>query len=89
MSVVAKNRNVLLAGLIVAALMAMFPPWTYTYVPESTHVTRHGYAPLWSSSEPDVTWSPSVDFSRLALQWVIVGAAVGGVVLLRSRGRGE
>lgn len=83
-----KQRNVLSLGVLVAVLMAIFTPWSYT---DSGFA---GHAPLWDP--PYVGYSGSIDLFALRggssleidipllmLQWLLV-AAVTAVLIKTS-----
>ena len=91
-------------GVVAIVLMGIFPPWNLTFDLHSesggVHSTNPaGYAPIYEPPKPPETpqWSfpvytVSIDVSRLMIQWAIVGAVTGGLVLiLRSNmgGRGR
>lgn len=81
--------------LVVAALLfvasGVCPPWIYTVNGQSFHSERPaGYALVMKPPEPmqsNLASGVKLDFSRLVVQWLVLAALTGGVLLLEERPR--
>lgn len=78
-------RILIAAGMIFVA-MGLFPPWTYTLDATSIHREKPaGYALIVSPPNPEndaPAFGVRLDISRLLIQWLILAAAAGGLLLL-------
>jgi hypothetical protein len=95
------KQNIVLMGIILTILMALFPPWVYVDDGKVAHPM--GYAPIWKAPiqrhdqsaeifgiklqlSAQSQTANSIDIFRLMVQIAIVCAVTGGaVVLLRGR----
>jgi len=85
----AKQKKVLWIGMILMALMGLFPPWVMVYpsfmgtdIKRSIVIVPAGYAPIFNPPATRGWGAPRLDFSRLFLQWGTVGILVGGLLLI-------
>lgn len=83
----AKKRRLLQVGIAVAVLMGVFPPWTDSFHYEQLHSQgAAGYAFILDPPKTEMLHSITIDVSRLLVQWVVVGLAVGcGMLFLREQ----
>lgn len=80
-----KHRKILLSGILVIVLMGLYPPWLYT----RSHAFSYseipaGYSFILSAPKPEYSSSEygvKIDIPRLFIQWVLVVAAMGAVIL--------
>lgn len=84
-----KQKNILLVGLFIFALMGLFPPWNFRFE-GSVVVNRPGpYAFIFSppTYQPyGVEGAPHIDTSRLMVQWaIVVGVCCGLFILLKDK----
>jgi hypothetical protein len=85
-----KQRKLLQAGIAVAALMGIFPPWTDSFLFNSTDSQFHsqgsaGFAFIFNPPKAEMLHTISIDVSQLFVQWVVVAMAVGcGLLFLRE-----
>jgi hypothetical protein len=82
------QRNLIGIGVAVVVLMGVVPPWAETYQDRSISQVHRpvGYMPLWlppPSSRSGAAYGVRVDWSRLSLQWLLVGVTTGGLCLVR------
>ncbi len=84
------QKVVLGVGIGAIALMGLFPPWNLTFAVRGLHsTTPAGYAlisepPALSPDKDARFYTVSIDIPRLLIQWAIVAAVTGGLVLLIS-----
>jgi hypothetical protein len=93
------SKIVLLTGVAVLILMALYPPWVryelrWIQRPNSNafegtvYNHRVGYAFITTPpSDPPTTYlgTAFIDLTRLVIHWVVVAAITGGVLVLWSR----
>jgi hypothetical protein len=94
------KRNIILMGVILSILMAIFPPWVY--VDDSKVAHPMGYAPIWKAPvirhdqsaevfgikfqlSAQTETANSIDIFRLMLQIAILCAVTGGAAVLLKR----
>jgi len=84
----AKQRRLLQVGIAVAVLMGVFPPWTDSFRNEHLHLHSQGaagYAFILDPPKTKMLHSITIDGTRLLVQWIVVGLAVGcGLLYLRE-----
>ncbi len=72
-------------GLVLLALLGLFPPWTQS-ITAPTGFRKEvplAYGFILSPPEPQSEiYSVTLDFRRLAVSWAVVMFVVGGVVVL-------
>jgi cobalamin biosynthesis protein CobD/CbiB len=77
------------AGLLLLALLGLFPPWTESVTAYTGYHQERplGYGLLWSPPEPrDRDYSVALDYQRLAVSWAVV-IFLAGVVVVLLQGR--
>lgn len=84
-----KQQKIVIVGIVLFALMGLFPPWTYTVDAQAIHRERPaGYTLIISPPEPEekaIAFGVKIDISRLVIQWLVLVAATGlGVIATRS-----
>jgi hypothetical protein len=83
------RRWLLVAGLGVAVLMGLFPPWLYTVdAPGFTSSDPAGYSFI--AAPPSRRFSRPIDgvrfdVTRLLVQWTLVAGGLGATLLLVQR----
>lgn len=83
-----KQRIVILAGMVVAVLIGLFPPWDYVYdytrmgIFGIARIEPAGYHLIFLPPNPPVSYSAKLSIARLLIQWVILGIAVTGTFFL-------
>lgn len=93
------QKAALVIGVGAIALMGIFPPWNLTFDYHSeggrgSHSAKPaGYAPIYHPPKPPEAVYPvytvSVDLSRLLIQWAIVAAVTGGLILILRSNTGD
>jgi hypothetical protein len=88
-----RQRIILFAGIVVFALMGLFPPWKIAWKHDPRFVRVAQYSFIF---EPDIKWGnvevtdwPSdfmlrLDFDRLVVQWIVAIVFFGGMILIFS-----
>lgn len=88
MKIQMKQRKILIAGVALIALMALFPPWTYTFKYQSTYSEEPaGYSFIADPPRPRATRRTDgvkLDIARLTVQVVAVLALMGIGLLVVS-----
>ncbi len=78
------RKGVVLAGFIAVFAMGAYPPWNQTYTRGNFSQHESAYGWLFKPPYPDVAahdyWKIEVDIQRLALQWILISIAVGGLL---------
>ncbi len=72
-------------GLVLLALLGLFPPWTQSITaPTGYHQEKPlGYGFILSPPQPESgVYSVTLDFRRLAVSWAVVTFVIGGLVVL-------
>ena len=85
-----KQRTVLIAGIAVFILMGLFPPWTLTVENDMFKAERPGHYGFIAvpPAPPNDRLGLKLNFSRLAVQWIMVVMATGvGVFLTSNRSK--
>jgi len=81
-------RILIVAGAIFVG-MGLFPPWTHTFNAESGHHEKPaGYALIVAPPKPEfhkAFFGVRLDISRLLIQWVVLFAATGGLILFTNK----
>jgi len=81
-----KQLRILTAAGVIFVAMGLFPPWTYTLDMQSIHREKPaGYALIVSPPNPEKdapAFGVRLDISRLLIQWLVLAAATGGLLLL-------
>ena len=85
-----RERRIIAAATAIIVLMALFPPWTYTFSPPGAARTENpaGYAFLMTPPPPESSSHVAgvgLDVTRLALQIGIVALISGGLLVFRRR----
>jgi hypothetical protein len=81
MSLTSVQKKVLLAGVVVAVLMAAFPPWVHTF---PNREEPGGYAFI--GTPPTGQYGGfRIDRTGLAIQWVATAACVGVGLLFAAK----
>jgi hypothetical protein len=70
------QRAVMLAGVVVFALMGLFPPWA------EPDYGSAGYGFIGTPPDPKRSVGLHIDVARLIVQWVVLAAVVGTTVML-------
>lgn len=86
-----RQKQVLVAGIITAALIGLFPPWLhYTEFPGGhTDAEPAGHRPLFSPPRAREGYlAIGVDYGRLFVYWTVVGLLTGAAALA-LRGKPE
>ena len=95
------SRNMLFAGLVVVALMALFPAWvrceirwiqrpnSNTFEGAAYHRSAEYAFVLTPPTTADQTDASFIDLPRLAIQWAVVAAVTAGVLAWSGRKKGE
>ncbi|MCF8051403.1 MAG: hypothetical protein K9L59_09220 [Desulfobacterales bacterium] len=88
-----KQVKVVIASAAIFIAMGLCPPWTYTLDSESIHREKPaGYALIIAPPAPErkaPAFGVRLDISRLLVQWLVLGAATVGAVLLVKEPRVE
>lgn len=75
------QKNILVIGIIVIVLMAIYPPWTFT-----GYILSSGFAiPEQAGDYALITKPPGsckIDLRRLGVQWAVVAIATGGLLVI-------
>lgn len=81
-----KQRIILIIGVLLFALMGLFPPWINTLYGEIHQVLPAGYAFIASPPNPKfLDGGVSLDISRLVVQWFILIVVTGfGLVVTKT-----
>jgi len=91
MTINKKQKKIIIAGIVVFILAGLFPPWIYTLHVQAFDTEKPAeYALIFyppDTEEYDPEYGVELDFSRLAVQWLVVIAATGLGVLLASKER--
>ena len=78
------QKTALWIGIIVIALIGLFPPWVQMHEVEGPYKGKYdkGYSPIFAPPK-----SPAeIDISRLLIQWFIVAViAAGAIVTLKDK----
>ena len=81
-----KQLRILISSGVIFVAMGLFPPWTYTLDAQSIHREKPaGYALIILPPNPEKdapAFGVRLDVSRLSIQWLILVAATGGLLLL-------
>lgn len=86
-----RQRNVVAAGLVLAALVGLFPPWESRrpFAPGASLVRHIGHSALFSPPHIDTitngTTSVAVDTQRLVAYWAVLLLVTGAVAVLSGR----
>lgn len=85
------QRKILMGGLLLFLFLGLFPPWVYTFNYQSVHAERPAhYAFIAWPPEPKMggfAHGVAIDISRLLVQWLVLGAAIGfGMFFTRTKG---
>jgi hypothetical protein len=79
-------REPLIVSSVLFIAMGIYPPWTYTLDASEIHRKKPaGYSLIIAPPAPErngTAHGVQLDLSRLLLQWLILGAATGGALLL-------
>ena len=85
--------KIVIASAAIFIAMGVFPPWIYTLDAESIHREKPaGYALIIAPPPPErkaPAFGVRLDISRLLVQWLVLGAATVGAVLLAKEPRVE
>ena len=76
-----KQRVVLLFGIVIFAIMGLFPPWTVVFKDDGLG-RAHAFLfspPTENSFGGRYIKSTSIDFVLLLFQWFVVGATTAGL----------
>ena len=78
-----KQKKVLLIGIAVIVLMGLFPPWQETRARENRPLSRSpaGYHFILTPPSGYRSIGYTLDFARIAVQFIEVGAITAGAVL--------
>lgn len=86
MTLNSKQLRILIAGVVIFVAIGLFPPWTYTFNAESIPSEKPaGYALIVSPPNPEQAvpvFGVRLDISRLLIQWLVLVAATGSLLLL-------
>lgn len=81
-----KQHRMLIAAGVIFVAIGIFPPWTYTLEAQSIHREKPaGYAFIVSPPNPEENapaFGVQLDIPRLLIQWLVLVAATGGLLLL-------
>jgi hypothetical protein len=77
-----RQQSIVSLGVALFVLMSLIPPWKYSLDASGVVYSRPArYAFIGSPPEPEaavtLAGGVEIDFSRLILQWLVVGAATG------------
>ncbi|MBI5044058.1 MAG: hypothetical protein HZC10_09595 [Nitrospirae bacterium] len=93
MTLNSKQLKVVIAAAVIFIVMGLYPPWIYTLDVESIHSEKPaGYALIIAPPTPEKNapaFGVRLDISRLLLQWLVLGAATVGAVLVAKGPRME
>jgi hypothetical protein len=78
-------RLIILAGIVLFVASCLYPPWEVV----SPKVHRdYGWGPLWHPPySGEYPYDVSVAWPRLTLEWAVIAAVTGGLVLVAVRDR--
>jgi hypothetical protein len=71
-----KQKIVFLVGLGIIVLMGLIPPWSDSYSGESFYDFLFSSPAFWRGGRP------TIDFTRLFLQWAVVVIATAGIIFI-------
>ncbi len=87
-----RRRRVLVVGLVLAAIVGLFPPWERRAVLDSGPVVvQAGHAPLFLPPKPPLSASVrvmityNVAYGRLLTYWAIILLATGAAYVLAGQ----
>lgn len=84
-----KQLRILIAAGVIFIAIGIFPPWTYTLDAQSIHREKPaGYAFIVSPPNPEENapaFGVQLDIPRLLIQWLVLVAATGGLLLLARK----
>lgn len=84
-----KQRNILIAGLVIVFLTGAFPPWTYTFKSSITYSEKPaGHYFILDQPSPEVNrglCGIKIDISTLFIQWIITIVAISIGLLLAAK----
>jgi hypothetical protein len=91
------QRKIVIASAIIFVAMGLYPPWTYTLDSKSglheTHSAKPaGYSLIVAPPAPERTSSAfgvRLDLVRLLVQWLVLGVATGGAIVIAKGSREE
>ena len=88
-----KQLKVVIASAVIFIAMGLYPPWIYTLDATSIHREKPaGYALIIAPPTPEKNepvFGVRLDISRLLVQWLVLGAATVGAVLVAKGPRVE
>jgi hypothetical protein len=89
------QRVVILSGIVLIAVIGLYPPWTVTYHPNGwkDEWIYHGHSLLFEAPAVRgahslsialdlLNWKASIDRERLLIEWAIVATVTAGLVLI-------
>ena len=78
-----RQHKTILIGIAVAVLMGLFPPWTNVFKWEEMHSEGPaGYSFILDPPQAQMMHTMRIDGTRLLIQWLVVGLAAYGSLLL-------
>jgi hypothetical protein len=88
------QKLILTIGAIIAIVMGLIPPWSYTLNFQSASRSKPaGYFAIVSPPQPEQNhpaYGVRLDSNRLVIQWVVIAIAIGvGLALLRKKNNSQ
>lgn len=86
-----KQKKIIVIGVVVIILMAIFPPWTHTYRYKTAYSNEPAgyrfifYPPDKKSKVNSMAHGIELDITRLCVQWIIFSMVTGLGVFLSSK----
>lgn len=82
------KRNVTIIAIIVFIVASLFPPWMYTA--RGIALKPIGYASIFFPPQvEDMSMCPKIDFSRLFIEYLVIGVTFSGFYLLLMKKSSE
>jgi len=89
------QKKIIAVGIIIGALMGLYPPWTINTtnnynIFQRTEITRtESKTYSWIFDPPKIysgdTVNTAIDLTRLILQWIILGAiTIGALIFIKN-----
>jgi len=75
-----KQLKILWIGITIIVLMGLFPPW-HTQIPQIGTQKPFGYAFIFAPPEVGSRMYPTLNIPQLMVQWIIVLAITGGLIV--------
>ena len=83
-------RKIIILGTTAFVLSGLFPPWIYTLNPPGARPTENpaGYHLIFDPPTPATKLRLAgiqIDYTRLLIQWAVIGVVVAGAIALKRK----